>query len=410
MTVEEFILKMKQGESVLVDERNICKIKVRNLLCPLYLDKDTIVVSYIETGGDKIRQFEKSRVGIINKKSDYLYVFDIGDTHYLDSKMDDDDFKKLFSINLNNDIEELESNHIRLMSQQKEFVYSILATLRGERAAKDNPQCLSHKVVNDNWDNSSILGVALGVNNFVYRYENMNRENENIFVLGFLKEGYDFLKKYETDYNIHIVHQYESLCEKYKDVKNNVEYFIGKEIKRCMKDKSSVYIETTDGKRKGKINKCNKESSLYFDSNQVIGSFEGQKSWEVLSINCKDIQSLLFRNKEIFNREKELERLTGNEFQNGINSMIEFLNQGDNYKRFNNIKKEDLGLGDLVYTNSEHFGIAIGQDEVYLDDGNTCNISECCISVTEKEMTNDLKIMADCIMQDYTRERNQRMR
>jgi len=368
MCLDDFVLKMKQGESVEFRLNNSSKIA---LACPMKVDKDIMLVNFLD---------KRSLKPVWNKEN--------GATLMGDLLISSNQNKVLY---LNNGVEirglvyrlcaDSESNYaVENIWDVNEKIKDIICSYQGDNAVlKENEKYLKFKDVHNikyfdetGWllgeteflKISPVVMIGLGINNFAYAQGKFLMRNdlkiENI--LGYMKFGLEYLR-YTPEVRDYDVELYKSLFERYMNVKAHVSEFLEDEIIARLSEsgKQSVYV---NGKNIKEFEIQRMEHKIYDYKNKR-------------DINFEDINTLQYKGKEIFNREKELKRLESDVFQAGIKGMIQWIRQKDNYNKFM-LDLDYESVGDLVYTKQGHFGVVIEENTVCLDNGKKIQIEDEC--------------------------------
>lgn len=263
---------------------------------------------------------------------------------------------------------------------------------------------------------SDIQKLAMGINNFLYislkrlREDPYNSEKQTELmscVMGYLEEGLDYLKNVVNTYIAHLysskgsryIHpieeidqKYSKLYKQYTNIKDNIDKFVKQEILKVLEDKSSVWIND---------NKFNDfsitESTIWMYGNRTT-------SYNRIEIPYQDINTIKYKDKEIFNRGKVIERLSSSEYQAGIDSLIEFVS--NNFDRYNSesLNLKNVNAGNLIYSKNGHFGVVIAKDKIYLDNGVQADINDINICFKDEELDEGLKQMKKFISREYNNE------
>lgn len=94
------------------------------------------------------------------------------------------------------------------------------------------------------------------------------------------------------------------------------------------------------------------------------------------------------------------ERYKGKNAEKEVISIVR--NDFNRYKR-KGIK--EANLNDLVYTKNGHFGIVVDKNTVYLDNGEYCELNNCCIALADDELARTLKTVKSKLMAGYDKEK-----
>lgn len=414
MCLDDFVLKMKQGESV--------EVRLSNnrlaLACPMKVDKDIILVNFLN----------KRSLKPISEKKDGVLIGDL---------LISCNQNKILYLNNHFEIRNL-INQIANENYSVEDVWNINYTVKdiicsyqGDlAAAKEEQKYFRFRDIHNikyfdelGWISGDyeslkippVVVLSLGINNFAYLQGMFLMRNdlkmENI--LGYMRYGFEYLK-YVPEARNYDIELYKRLYEQYLNVKDYKNEFLEHEIvSRLSEDgKQSVYI---NGKNMG-------DFEIKRMEHKVCERKNGR------NIQFADINTLRYKGEEIFNKEKELKRLESDEFQAGIKGIIQWIRKKNNYKRFE-LDLDYESEGDLVYTKQGHFGVVIKRNTVCLDNGRKINIEntmnedinlglyealwkeilskwkdEVDVLLKEHELNRDLKTIRDFIIENYCKE------
>lgn len=127
--------------------------------------------------------------------------------------------------------------------------------------------------------------------------------------------------------------------------------------------------------------------------------------------NCSNIQSIKYKGRHIYSRDGELKLLHESPYYESIRSLIKFTHEHfDRYinsrvymdeREESDYEIKDIELGNLVYTNTGDFGIVIGEDEVFLGDGQRCRIEDCNIIFKDNELDKALSDMKQFVINEF---------
>lgn len=225
-----------------------------------------------------------------------------------------------------------------------------------------------------------IQKLAMGINNHIYlSFKRLEDREIYKHTLKYLENDLDYLRELIDKEKVEDWRQkpYLDLVKIYSNIKGNVDKLIETEIKSAIKGKNSVYVNDRQFK----------EVYCYLSSEAHTGAIRGKYGEEKLN----SVETIKYGKKEIFNREKAVERLSSAEFQAGINGLIIFVrNHFDRYNQSN----LDIQNGDLVYTKNGHFGI-VNKGKINLDDGKQEGIEATVICIKDNELNKGLRVMKE---------------
>lgn len=370
--LDGFMLRMKQGETFKLEGTEFFPVSVM----------DNVKAVYRKGYGRQYDVLEGDLIGLLDCRNNRLIV----GSFYIDKlEMLLPEFNKDYKDDTPESRKKVkELYNITFMSEIFEEVNKLICRYKSDRACEnvENKRLIVKDMDLDykkEYDN--IQKLAMGINNYLYiSFKRM--ENSEIYphVLGYMERDLEYLhdlvfNNSEVNKETWKLEQYLSLVKTYSNIKGDVNRLIETEIKSAVDGKNSVYVN----------DKQFKDIYCYLSSNEHEGEIRVRSG---KSVPLSKVETLKYSKKEIFNREKAAKRIESPEFQAGINGLIVFVR--NHFDRYGKGLETDAEIGDLVFTDTGHFGIVTSKDRITLDDGRQENIAAGNIFIKGKEMNKGL--------------------
>lgn len=385
MTWDDFILKMRQGEAINISEkRNDISSYGERIIYSIPINQSVKIVYNNRLDG-RFDSNNNEFFGIVDCNNNKLFLEDCS------CLRNSEEYKKYKALYL--DLIDLEnSQNIESYETLKNEVLDYAVHMGIDDfiiGLDENEKNMLNKdiVFNDLKEYSDIQILGMGLNNYlcykllseIYKSERKygDQWTNSKLVITYLDKGIDGLKELYANYRDDFEcwsspsigrwkNEYIELCDKYKNIDKNYVDFLHNIIKEVSKDKNTV---TMNGEKV-------KNFSVN-DSYKIIKYQDSScKSWETCDCKPEDVETLEYRGKEIYNRDKVLSYIQSPEYQAGINELIEYVR--NDFNKYNETKQKvselNWSAGDLVYTQDGNFGVVVGTNKVYLDNGILKNI------------------------------------
>jgi len=253
-----------------------------------------------------------------------------------------------------------------------------------------------------------------GFNNYIINHWrwNYNRILELINDVIIIKDGCE--DSYIIKRLICLIVQHLNLKDLYDDykyiydsvfkIKSNYSYWIHKELIRVCKSKKDMDIDYMEFFNKT----CTLHGSIRnseYSCNLILP--------RSIEVDSDEILKVKYRNKEIYDRQEAIQRLCSSDFQAGIKELANYIKQEYKLSTYNkdfydslssdskvNYMISDAICGDLVFVHT-HFGLILGEEKVFLDNGKIEKLKDVFIHIKEKELKSDLLKIKNNLAKKY---------